>query len=96
MTRVIRLWLGSAQIDALSIYVIDPSHVECPWDHGARVVAQHLDGRSLVLSPGVCDVVADRLTEGSNSADEDGYSDWARALANLSGRVRREGRGPQR
>lgn len=95
-----RVKLTDAQLAAVEVYVTDPAHVECPEDRAARVIQAALDGKRLDYRPELAELIAERLTEASNSADselevlqgeERRMADrMAKSLAALSSRVRRE------
>ncbi len=90
MTRV---RLTPAALDAVGTYVTDPAFTEDDGPEGeiAREIEAAITGRDLEVPPERADAWADAITEGSNSADGSRDHAWARALANLSGAVRRAG-----
>ena len=81
-----RFRLGRTQIAALEVYVLDPAVVEYDGPFPGRLFLGGLE-----VAAGALAAAYERINEGSNSADADGDRVYARALADLAGRVLREG-----
>jgi hypothetical protein len=99
-----RIKLSPAQLAAVEVYVTDPAHTEYPADKAARLFQAAQDGAWLDFPAELADVLAERVNEASNSADDEAHGGGAagrsgedrrmagiaaRSLAALSGRIRK-------